>query len=133
MSRTIYQCPQCGEEWSKPHCPKCADEREAHSLHRPGYPATQQLDILCEVLKNITNGTTHLHEGNFDHAALDLEVAASKLRTLENAKRDNDQAQRRGRKKSPASAKTAELPEMSGCKEEATFAAEPLLDRRFLV
>lgn len=34
MSRIIYQCPQCGEEWSKPHCAKCADEREAHSLHR---------------------------------------------------------------------------------------------------
>lgn len=31
MSRTIYQCPQCGEEWSKPHCPKCVSEREAHS------------------------------------------------------------------------------------------------------
>lgn len=36
MSKTIYQCPECGEEWSKPHCPKCADAcSEAASEAKP--------------------------------------------------------------------------------------------------
>ena len=64
-------------------------KRSEGSLERSGWTADQQLQILCETLRNITNGTTHLHEGNYDHAALDLEVAAGKLRLLERCRQSN--------------------------------------------
>ena len=51
-----------------------------------GYTAAQQLEMLCEILRNVNNGVMHINAANFDHAALDLEVAASKLRTLQKEK-----------------------------------------------
>lgn len=95
--RTIQTCLDCGKDtiWehgSKPcrcyACQQRQDEarREAGFADARGYTATQQLDMLCEILRNVNNGVMHINAANFDHAALDLEVAASKLRTLEKAK-----------------------------------------------
>jgi hypothetical protein len=47
------------------------------------YSASQQLDIFCELLRNIQNANEHMNLGKFDHAALCFELAASKLRTLQ--------------------------------------------------
>lgn len=40
------------------------------------------LGVLCESLQNIKNAKDNITQGNFSGAALDLEVAASKLRGL---------------------------------------------------
>lgn len=80
---------KCGfDHWPLP-CKdeKPPNERAQSSFAAPaGYTAAQQLDMLCEILRNVNNGVMHINAANFDHAALDLEVAASKLRTLEKAK-----------------------------------------------
>jgi len=77
----MRKCVKCGLERDQDEG-LCVCERASGCASVTCYTADQQLKILCEVLRNITNGTTHLHESNFDHAALDFEVAASKLRQL---------------------------------------------------
>lgn len=71
------------------------------SLHPDCWTADQQLEILCETLRNITSGTTKLHEANYDHAALYLEIAAEKLRLLERCRQSNAGTQRRRDENAP--------------------------------
>lgn len=84
MSEYRKQSCGCGATWEglkTSSCPRCS------SFAAPsGYTAAQQLDMLCEILRNVNNGVMHINAANFDHAALDLEVAASKLRTLQKEK-----------------------------------------------
>lgn len=42
MSRSTYQCPECREEWTKTACPKCVEEREAHSAAPTGSEALRR-------------------------------------------------------------------------------------------
>lgn len=60
VSRTIYQCPECGEEWSKPHCPKCAEDQEPNSAALPGQleAARQLLEAIHRQLESPSRNTT---------------------------------------------------------------------------
>ena len=88
MSANSTNCNKCGKYLEQPMpCPEC--EPSSSFAAPAGWTADQQLKILCETLRNITNGTTHLHEGNYDHAALDMECAAGKLRLLERCRQSN--------------------------------------------
>jgi len=53
------------------------------STDTPHYSTHQVLEILVEARKNIVAGTTLLNYGSYDRAAIALEIAAEKLRLVQ--------------------------------------------------
>lgn len=49
------------------------------------YTALELMQLMCELRRNMDDAVTKINAENFDHAALCLECAASKLRTIQRA------------------------------------------------
>ena len=63
----------------------CKDVGESRLASATCYTALELMQLMCELRRNMDDAVTKINAENFDHAALCLECAAFKLRTIQRA------------------------------------------------